>query len=988
MIVESPEEDCSSPATITEVNEGEMHSDIGGYEERQPLQPLLDSATSALIESMYALMPTDEPDSKMQLSPDMEIPNLGGDVAGANAVDKNVSPSHTNEGTIPSASVSTAIVGSEEAEGDNEADICVKHSSSERYDVDLLAVTAGSTAGPSSHSYSHSYSHPPLKPINIARSRRAQSTPSPSYSPLISAQELGVYLSASPSFRNALRTQTRPDSLAIDPHLPLDRRQSAVASASASGDHVQGSGNTDTEDTPVIEPNEEQSETGEFPREVQVEEEPMVVVEDDSSSLPPLSTPAELDPVFSLSPSRSRSASASSTTSNSRSESPDSESRYLDDCVHDGTRPPSLGSTQGEMPGYRRHVSESSFDSSLGDELSLTLYETSAYDSFDAIATSDEGPLAPRASRLSDLSAELHKAFSFERMVGWKPFDEKDAAGFEPGSSAGTLRPVRHGQAISDGDELEVWLGHTTGTTAKLDISKSDAMNHARGYAAGGYSSGRGGGVPPRVGANQYRGYSQGADQDSSESDYGEERRSGRWNGGRDGDGGDGPGDHRGSAFSTPASSADASDDDSSSDENTQKASLPVLDQRRNGRKGVYVPQSESQRTSKADDSEDDDVPLAQRHPNALEAQKSIRRQRRDERQRKRAERAAATASQTSNVAVEGGERGRTLTLRQPLSPTCAFPGTMSSSQEAALLAQRSLPPAPAEGTTRSRARARTLGSSSGVAPDDLAQRLLKVQQQEVSRGDVSTLPSSPLAGRVPSLRTDFEDTVRMHHNTLNRSATSATSHYQRHGEFEPSHARRTRTPAPTSREPAPTLRSMRSFHGMTSPVATSAVPPLPVPVRSPMESHAPQSYFSRPTSSRGRNSNDAAAMLEQDRTRQARSARPSFDAGRPPRSQRVSTDEGIVPPPVPPLPQVSVPQASKTPHGSPPSGANLRLSHPSNTSQMRIFIGDLQRFKMVEVSPDTTAKDILIMIEKQGEIRRESGWMVFEICQDFGLGK
>jgi hypothetical protein len=54
----------------------------------------------------------------------------------------------------------------------------------------------------------------------------------------------------------------------------------------------------------------------------------------------------------------------------------------------------------------------------------------------------------------------------------------------------------------------------------------------------------------------------------------------------------------------------------------------------------------------------------------------------------------------------------------------------------------------------------------------------------------------------------------------------------------------------------------------------------------------------------------------------------------------------------------------------------------------MRIFIGDLQRFKMVEVSPDTTAKDILIMIEKQGEIRRESGWMVFEICQDFGLGK
>ena len=819
------------------------------------------------------------------------------------------------------------------------------------------------------------------KAISIARSRRAQSTPSPSYSPLMTAEELGVYLSASPSFPNALQTQTRPDSLAIDPHLPSSSDRSHLELVGNPGDVASETSSSHT--------NEERPETELFPAEQEDDN-------DDGSSLPPLSTPAELDPVFSLSPSRSQSLSGSSSrhrNSHSRPETPESGDRSL---YGEGIRPLSFGSVQGEMPGYSRHVSESSYESSLGDELSLTLYETSPYDSFDNIKAADEGPLAPRASRLSDLSAELDKAFSFERMVGWEPFDKK-GAGFEPGSSAGTLRPqdraIHCGRAVSNADELENWFESDQG----VDIS-SDAMEHVRTYTGNfSYSNGRGG--ASRQNGNNASSYGQGANQDSSESDYGEERGGGGWkrggSGGRDGrdDGRDGSRDRRRSAFSTPPSSADSSDDDSTSsddygaDDNTVSIGASptsvARDQRRNGQKGVYVPPTESRPMSKADDSEDDDVPLAQRLPNALVAQKSIRRQQRDERQQRRLER-AATKNAYSYAAPEQ-ERGRTTTLRGPAIASWAATGFMSSSQEAALLAQRSTQQMSTEGTTR--ARSRTIGQSSGVAPDDLARRLLMLQQQDYEQPPHWSPSPGTSTMRLPPQRSDTADTVRGTPGTTNHSATMATSGFARHGEYESTNVRRNRTPAPISRETAPSLRPMRSFHGTISPASPSVAPPMPV--RSPMDSYAPPppSYHSRTTSTRSRRSDDANVMGEQDRIRPVRSRLPSIDAGRPSRSQRVSTEENSLPPPVPPLPTTA-----RTPqHPSPPAGTTLRLSQPSNsnnTSQLRVFLGSLQRFNMVEVGPDTTAKDVLATLEKQGEIRREAGWMVWEICQDFGVGE
>ncbi|TDL23238.1 hypothetical protein BD410DRAFT_814591 [Rickenella mellea] len=60
------------------------------------------------------------------------------------------------------------------------------------------------------------------------------------------------------------------------------------------------------------------------------------------------------------------------------------------------------------------------------------------------------------------------------------------------------------------------------------------------------------------------------------------------------------------------------------------------------------------------------------------------------------------------------------------------------------------------------------------------------------------------------------------------------------------------------------------------------------------------------------------------------------------------------------------------------------------SSSPTRIFISDLQRFNMVQIGPETSAKDVLDAVEKQGELTGEEhkpgGWMVWEVSQDFGM--
>ena len=54
------------------------------------------------------------------------------------------------------------------------------------------------------------------------------------------------------------------------------------------------------------------------------------------------------------------------------------------------------------------------------------------------------------------------------------------------------------------------------------------------------------------------------------------------------------------------------------------------------------------------------------------------------------------------------------------------------------------------------------------------------------------------------------------------------------------------------------------------------------------------------------------------------------------------------------------------------------------------MFIGNMQRFNMVEIGASTTAGDVIEMIEAEGSFKDfvgSGGWMVFEVAQDFGMG-
>jgi hypothetical protein len=59
---------------------------------------------------------------------------------------------------------------------------------------------------------------------------------------------------------------------------------------------------------------------------------------------------------------------------------------------------------------------------------------------------------------------------------------------------------------------------------------------------------------------------------------------------------------------------------------------------------------------------------------------------------------------------------------------------------------------------------------------------------------------------------------------------------------------------------------------------------------------------------------------------------------------------------------------------------------------QQRIFIGDLQRYTVVEIGARTNAREVLRMVEENGamtaEELRDGQWMLFEMANDFGMGE
>ncbi|KAL6308326.1 hypothetical protein BKA93DRAFT_725521 [Sparassis latifolia] len=89
---------------------------------------------------------------------------------------------------------------------------------------------------------------------------------------------------------------------------------------------------------------------------------------------------------------------------------------------------------------------------------------------------------------------------------------------------------------------------------------------------------------------------------------------------------------------------------------------------------------------------------------------------------------------------------------------------------------------------------------------------------------------------------------------------------------------------------------------------------------------------------------------------------------------------------PAPPLPAGFVPgHAAAGSYSQPPP---YQAKAPA-VWQQRIFVGNMQRFCLVEIGAATTAGDVMQVVDAQGGLEQGgsgSGWMVWEVSQDFGM--
>jgi hypothetical protein len=441
---------------------------------------------------------------------------------------------------------------------------------------------------------------------------------------------------------------------------------------------------------------------------------------------------------------------------------------------------------------------------------------------------------------------------------------------------------------------------------------------------------------------------------------------------------------HGTSLFDTPSSSEPTtSEDEESTDDYTQypERSSPTT---------VSSPEFRMPRMP-GGSSSDDDVPLAQRIPTALTAQRTIRRQVRDERQQKRKDR----AMRQEGEGAERQPRSRQMTLRPAgASGGIVAPGmAMSSSQEAALHAVTTAGYPPRQHAMVSPGRP--------FSPDALARKLQNVQAAEYQSSQFAPSTSPP----------SFQ---QPHHIPSFGSRTSLET-LDPSGALRASRSRSLRDPPPTyspplhrspSNPPPPPLRPVRSFHRVERRTFEEEDrPPLP-------DASVARSMTGTRARSRSRVEEPATiAQFQRQRSqsvardRSAFNAHTSFGLEEPPPMPRISMDDQhhrslVKASPADPSPSRSSKTPVDTQRTSRPNTSAGRLQSPALASaasnpavvvtQQRIFVGDMQRFNMVEITATTNAGNVIEMIEAQGSLAGwagNGGWMLWEVAQDFGMG-
>ncbi|KAG6853927.1 hypothetical protein C0991_012418 [Blastosporella zonata] len=553
----------------------------------------------------------------------------------------------------------------------------------------------------------------------------------------------------------------------------------------------------------------------------------------------------------------------------------------------------SIGSPEYQWPSFGDNSAESDFLSSSPDDFDFPQSDFDSHNIISSYWSSDD--------LLDSLGGDVSASALYSDLLS-----ESDMK-HEPGTSAGTIRPstTMHRDMCPSELQLPVYYGDEL-----VDGSGRENAYHG-GTHFGGVSGGSRGSSTRRTNGNGMGG-------DGRASGSGTRRFGGR--------GDDEDEDKRRrvnrSLFSSDSevSVSDDPDEDSTDDY------------------GEPVPAEVA--------SSDDDVPLAQRIPTALQAQDTIRRQVREEREQRRAAR-AAKAEETSSASSRPPGAG------QPTQRSM-----MSSTQEAALHASRSL----------CRPGARTLpAEAQPFSPDDLARRL---QSMEVAQ-------PSPSTGHLSRSHTTSRRDPASKSTSISRPESSG------HGlkDQVPSPLLPSATiGSPTDHRPLRPSRSFRRPEGRRIVDEHHAVP-LPVDASRKLarsltrkeEGSSPRMIPTRipddnsPKPLSRRSGEEARKLVKQTETRSTRS---SSELERP---RRLS----LTRPPVPPLPAEALAASS-----SPP---NVR----GPVIQQRIFIGDMQRFNTVEIGPSTNAGDVIEMVEAQGSLKGWVGsgdWMVWEVAQDFGM--
>jgi hypothetical protein len=421
----------------------------------------------------------------------------------------------------------------------------------------------------------------------------------------------------------------------------------------------------------------------------------------------------------------------------------------------------------------------------------------------------------------------------------------------------------------------------------------------------------------------------------------------GNW---QSGQGDDDWGDERRGRTRSTFSSESESDPEDSTDEYGKE--------RRGGLRSTGAQQRSSSKSGRAS-STDDDVPLARKIPTALSAQRTIRRQVKDEREARRRERAQ-----------QRGE-GRPFRTREPArSP----PRAQDAVQRAASNGSR-------EATLSLRSHPAKWSAQRPFAVEDLTQKLLNVQASD-SAPSAAGRPQAQAVANTSSSRDAFGEPRKIF-NRPSSAQGRAEGVAVREANFpHKSDSRQvdgTQTTSPPSyHNPAlaPPGRSITRGRHHSQNELRAAGPRAAQSMTDGGRSQVEWPVRARMSEGQARDN----TRCVQSRSLVRSSAEMNGTTSAPQASQRLpmptSPPQVLQRLPMPPLPSAIAP----APHTIP----------KSSTTPQRVFIGDKERFNVVEIGSSTSAQDVLDTVARQGSLNSLSGtggFMVFEIAQDCGMG-